>query len=158
MSRKLCCQTQTSGKTWVPKRYPQLSMKLSSLTLVPRQPNISLKHPKLYLQLFHQQRFLREQDAHCCLTAMKAPTTSLTSLKSISCRVYRQRGFTERRPNPHLKVTKQVLEGGGVGNDGGLMSAVNCSHQREGEMEDVAVEQRALLLQQHSQQLHRRKE
>lgn len=33
------------------------------------------------------------------------------------------------------------------------MAAVNCSHQREGEMEDVAVEQRALLLQQHSQQL-----
>lgn len=38
------------------------------------------------------------------------------------------------------------------------MSTVNCSHQREGEMEDVAVEQRALLLQQHSQQLQERKE
>lgn len=33
------------------------------------------------------------------------------------------------------------------------MAAVDCSHQGEGEVEDVAVEQRALLLQQHSQQL-----
>lgn len=49
-------------------------------------------------------------------------------------------------PGPHLKVTEQVLEGGGVGNDGGLMATVNCSNQREGEMEDMAVEQRALLL------------
>lgn len=43
--------------------------------------------------------------------------------------------------SPHLKVTKQVLESSGVGNDGGLMAAVNCSHERESEMEDVAVEQ-----------------
>lgn len=55
--------------------------------------------------------------------------------------------------SPYLEVTEQVLEGGGVGNDGGLVATVNCSHQREGEMEDVAVEQRALLLQQHCQQL-----
>ena len=55
--------------------------------------------------------------------------------------------------SPHLEVTEQVLEGGGVWNDGGLVAAVNCSHQGEGEVEDVAVEQRALLLQQHSQQL-----
>lgn len=33
------------------------------------------------------------------------------------------------------------------------MATVDCSHQGEGEVEDVAVEQRALLLQQHSQQL-----
>lgn len=33
------------------------------------------------------------------------------------------------------------------------MSAVHRSHQREGEVEDVAVEQRAFLLQQHGQQL-----
>lgn len=38
------------------------------------------------------------------------------------------------------------------------MAAVDCSHQREGEVEDVAVEQRALLLQQHSQQLDGRDE
>lgn len=56
-------------------------------------------------------------------------------------------------PHPHLEVTEQVLEGSGVGNDGGLVAAVDCSHQREGEVENVAVEQRALLLQQHSQQL-----
>lgn len=55
--------------------------------------------------------------------------------------------------SPHLEVTEQVLEGSGVWNDGGLMAAVDCSHQGEGEVEDVAVEQRALLLQQHSQQL-----
>lgn len=42
---------------------------------------------------------------------------------------------------PHLEVTEEVLEGGGVRNDGGLVAAVNCSHQREGEMENVAVEQ-----------------
>lgn len=53
----------------------------------------------------------------------------------------------------HLKVTQQVLKGHGVGNDGGLVSTVNRSHQREGEVEDVAVEQGALLLQQHGQQL-----
>lgn len=56
-------------------------------------------------------------------------------------------------PSPHLKVTEQVLEGGGVGNNGGLVATVDCSNQREGEMEDMTVEQRALLLQQHSQQL-----
>lgn len=54
----------------------------------------------------------------------------------------------------YLKVAEQVLEGGGVGDDGGLVAAVHRPHQREGEMEDVAVEQRALLLQQHRQQLH----
>lgn len=53
----------------------------------------------------------------------------------------------------YLKVTEQVLEGGGVGDDGGFMAAVHRPHQREGEMEDVTVEQRALLLQQHRQQL-----
>lgn len=41
----------------------------------------------------------------------------------------------------YLKVTEQVLESSGVGNDGCLMAAINGSHQREGEMEDVAVEQ-----------------
>ena len=41
---------------------------------------------------------------------------------------------------PHLEVTEQVLEGGGVGNDGGLVAAVDGSHQGEGEVEDVAVE------------------
>lgn len=55
--------------------------------------------------------------------------------------------------SPHLEVTEQVLKGGGVGNDGGLVAAVHCSHQGESEVEDVTVEQRALLLQQHSQQL-----
>lgn len=41
----------------------------------------------------------------------------------------------------YLKVTEQVLESGGVGNDGRLMATINCSYQGEGEMEDVAVEQ-----------------
>lgn len=58
-----------------------------------------------------------------------------------------------RSQNPHLEVTQQVLEGRGVGNDGGLVAAVDRPHQREGEVEDVTVEQRALLLQEHSQQL-----
>lgn len=59
----------------------------------------------------------------------------------------------KRSGKVHLKVAEQVLEGSGVGDDGGFMAAVYRPHQREGEMEDVTVEQRALLLQQHRQQL-----
>lgn len=40
---------------------------------------------------------------------------------------------------PHLKVTEQVLESSGVGDDGGFVATVDCSHQGEGEVEDVAV-------------------
>lgn len=56
----------------------------------------------------------------------------------------------------HFKVTKQVLESGGVGDDGRLVAAVNRPYQGEGQVEDVAVEKGAFLLKQHCQQLGER--
>lgn len=56
----------------------------------------------------------------------------------------------------YFKVTKQVLESSGVGNNGRLVATVNRPHQGEGQVEDVAVEEGALLFKQHCQQLEGR--
>ena len=53
----------------------------------------------------------------------------------------------------HLKITEQVLKGDLVGDDGALPPRVQRPHQGEGQVQDVAVEERRLLLVQHGQQL-----
>ena len=53
----------------------------------------------------------------------------------------------------YLKITEQVLKGDLVGDDGTLPPGVQRPHQREGQVQDVAVEKRRLLLVQHGQEL-----
>lgn len=57
----------------------------------------------------------------------------------------------------YLKIAEEVLEGSAVGNHGGFMATVNCSHQREGEVQNVAIQKRTPLFQQHCQQLQETK-
>ncbi len=46
----------------------------------------------------------------------------------------------------HLKITQQVLEGCGVGDDWGLVATIDSSNEGEGQMQNMAVQQRAFLL------------
>lgn len=72
------------------------------------------------------------------------PTTILAQTGSVSQRPFWLKTGASS-PEAHwfsanLEVTEQVLEGGGVGDDGGLVAAVYCSHQGESQMQDVAVQ------------------
>ena len=54
----------------------------------------------------------------------------------------------------YLEIAEQVLEGRLVGYDGRLASAVDGANQRKRQVQDMAVQQVALLLEQHRQRLY----
>lgn len=56
----------------------------------------------------------------------------------------------------HLKIAQQILESRGIWDDRGLVTTIHSPNQREGQVQNMAVQQRPFLLQQHGQQLQQK--